>query len=53
MSLNRPRRTTDLDGEKVRRTGKVSGGDIREYRSPEDYPGVEQYQDGVLYGERS
>jgi hypothetical protein len=42
-------RWIDLVEEKVRRTGEVSGGDIREFRSPEDYPGVEQYKDWVLY----
>jgi len=25
------------------------GGDIRDFRPPEDYPGVEQYKDWVLY----
>ena len=35
--------------EQVKRTGEVSGGDIREFNPPEDYPGVEQYKDWVLY----
>ena len=42
-------RWIDLVDEQVKRTGEVSGGDIREFRPPEDYPGVEQYKDWVLY----
>ena len=42
-------RWIDLVDEKVKRTGQVSGGDIREFRAPEDFPGVEQYKDWLLY----
>jgi hypothetical protein len=39
----------DLVEEKVKRTGTVAGGDVRELHPPEDYPGVEQYKDWVLH----
>jgi hypothetical protein len=42
-------RWIDLVGEKMRRTGEVGGGEIREFRPPEDYPGVEHYRDWVLH----
>ena len=42
-------RWIDLVNEQVKRTGQTSGGDIREFNPPEDYPGVEQYKDWVLY----
>jgi hypothetical protein len=38
-----------LGNEQVKQTGQTSGGDIREFNPPEDYPGVEQYKDWVLY----
>jgi hypothetical protein len=38
--------------EKVRRAGEVGGGEIREFRPPEDYPGVEQYKDWGLHVRR-
>ena len=47
LLLVRPAPGKALEGEL--RSGEVSGGDIREFRSPEDYPGVEQYKDWVLY----
>jgi hypothetical protein len=42
-------RWIDLVNEQVKRTGETSGGDIREFNPPEDYPGVEQYKDWILY----
>lgn len=42
-------RWIDLVDEQVKRTGEVRGGGIREFHAPEDYPGVEQYKDWVLY----
>jgi hypothetical protein len=45
-------RWIDLVEEKVRRTGEVGGGEIREFRPPEDFPGVEHYKDWVLHVKR-
>ncbi|MFC1597755.1 DUF4038 domain-containing protein [Planctomycetota bacterium] len=42
-------RWIDLVEEKVKRTGMVAGGAIREFHPPEDYPGVEQYKDWILH----
>ena len=39
----------DLVEEKEKRPGTVQGGGIREFRPPEDYPGVEQYKDWILH----
>jgi hypothetical protein len=33
----------------VRQTGEVAGGEIRELRPPEDYPGVVHFKDWCLY----
>ena len=38
-----------LAEEKTKRTGTVHGGDIRSFHPPEDYPGVLDYKDWVLY----
>jgi hypothetical protein len=42
-------RWIDLVNEKMKRAGRTSGGGIREFNPPGDYPGVEQYKDWVLY----
>jgi len=42
-------RWIDLVEEKTRRSGIVGGGDVRTFRPPEDYPGVEQFKDWVLH----
>jgi hypothetical protein len=42
-------RWIDLVDGQVKRTGQVSGGESREFRAPEDYPGAEQHKDWVLY----
>ena len=42
-------RWIDLVEEKVKRTGEVNGGGVRQFRPPEDYPGVEQYKDWLLH----
>ncbi|MCR4412882.1 MAG: DUF4038 domain-containing protein [Thermoguttaceae bacterium] len=42
-------RWIDLTEEKVKRTGTTGGGEIREFRPPEDYPGVEQSKDWILH----
>jgi len=45
-------RWIDLVEEKTRRHGAVAGGDVRTFRPPEDYPGVEQFKDWVLILQR-
>lgn len=42
-------RWIDLAEEKARRTGTVRGGGVRTFHPPEDYPGVLNYKDWVLY----
>ena len=39
----------DLVESKVAATGEVSGGAIREFRSPEDFPKFARYKDWVLH----
>jgi hypothetical protein len=45
-------RWIDLVEQKVRRTGTVPGGAVREFRPPEDYPGVVDWKDWVLHVSR-
>ncbi len=45
-------RWIDLVNEKVKHTGEIQGGDIREFHAPEDYPGAEQYKDWILHVKR-
>jgi hypothetical protein len=42
-------RWIDLVEEQVKRTAKIPGGDVREFRAPEGYPGTEHYKDWVLH----
>jgi len=42
-------RWIDLVNGKVRRTGEVQGGAIRQFGPPEDYPGVTQHRDWILH----
>jgi hypothetical protein len=39
----------DLEQSKERTSGKVSGGALREFRAPEDYPGSLQFKDWLLH----
>lgn len=39
----------DLVEQEARTTGAVPGGDIRQFRPPEDYPGALHYKDWVLH----
>lgn len=39
----------DLEESQQRSNGKVSGGALREFHTPEDYPGKQQFKDWLLY----
>ncbi len=42
-------RWIDLSEERIRKTGEVAGGAIREFRPPESFPGVKHWKDWVLH----
>ncbi len=43
----------DLDQSRERTRGQVSGGAVREFHAPEDYPGSLQSKDWLLYIRRA